>query len=167
MSHFKFWAKLLDTENYREPKPCHNLSSDGPRKCLFLHGQVQASRPKHKPQYDTKWTNTSLEQLTGAINLVWAIHHFPYHLKMSFGPARRLGLGRLGSRYLNQIYWSKCRAGPKLIFGKVVGYGKWSQWPNPLIAPENLIVKWRRKTETRNFVYTLTITVRIFGSKVN
>ncbi len=63
-----------------------------------------------------KWTNTSPEHSTGAINLVWAIHHFPYHLKMSFGPARRLGLGRLGSRYLNQIYWSKCRAGPKLIF---------------------------------------------------
>ena len=43
-----------------------------------------------------KWTNTSPEQPMGAINLVWAIHHFPYHLKMSFGPARRLGLGSLG-----------------------------------------------------------------------
>ena len=44
---------LLDTDNDREPKPCRNLSSDGPRKCLFLHGQVQASRPRHKPHYDT------------------------------------------------------------------------------------------------------------------
>ena len=52
-SHLEFWAKLLDTKNDRQPKPCRNLSSDGPRKCLFLHGQVQASRPKHKPHYDT------------------------------------------------------------------------------------------------------------------
>ena len=48
--------------------------------------------------YGRKMKNTSPEQPMGAINLVWAIHHFPYHLKMSFGPARRLGLGSLGSR---------------------------------------------------------------------
>ena len=89
-----------------------------------------------------KWTNTSPEQPTGAINLVWAIHHFPYHLKMSFGPARRLGLGHLGSRYLNQIYWPKCRAGPKLIFerkvwGKFVLNGQ-THWLPPKIWSERI-----------------------------
>ena len=109
-----FWAKLLDTENDLEPNPWCNMWSVGPG-IMPENGKSDLGQNQYLEQCPHH-TKPVRYQPMGAINLVWAIHHFPYHLKMSFGPARRLGLGQLGSRYLNQIYWSKCRAGPKLIF---------------------------------------------------
>ena len=41
----------------------------------------------------------------------------------------------LGSIYLNQIYWPKCRASPNSFLSKVVRYGFWSTAQPTLIAP--------------------------------
>ena len=130
--------KLKTEEGNPKFRSQRNLSKDHDRGS----DSERTWRPRHVCGFlAAKWTNTSPEQPTGAINLVWAIHHFPYHLKMSFGPARRLGLGSLGRDNGTRYPDPSVALDPNSFLSKVVRYGLWSQWPNPLIPPENLILE--------------------------